>query len=111
MRRSGPAGTGWWILYRLFQQLRECLAGDLARAERGEVARGLLAVDHAAAVPVQALDQLHQRHLGGIRGAREHRLAEEHLAKRDTVEPALEVPVEPRLDAVRAAQLVQADLT
>src|SRR5258706_2879418 len=98
MRRSGPAGTGWWILYRLFQQLRECLARDLARAERGEVARGLLAVDHAAAVPVQALDQLHQRHLGGIRGAREHRLAEEHLAEGDSVKPVLEAPFVPQLD-------------
>src|SRR5260221_3953909 len=110
MRRSGPAGTGWWILYRLFQQLRECLAGDLARAERGEVARGLLAVDHAAAVAAQALDQLHQRHLGGIRGAREHRLAEEHLPERDSVEPALEASVVPRLDAVRETELMQADV-
>src|SRR5438270_9433039 len=94
----GPSFAGERILYRLLQQSRESRAGDLARAERGEVAGGLLAVDQAEALFPQPPHELDQGHLGGVGRAREHRLPEEDPPQRDTVKPAHELALAPRLD-------------
>ena len=63
----------------------------------------LLAVDHAEVPRAQHADQVHQRDLGGVRLAREHRFAEEHAPERHAVEAAHEVAVPPRLDRMREA--------
>ena len=78
------------------------------RAERCAGAASSTARRTARAVEPQQLDRRPARDLRRVGHAVEHRLAREEPADAHAVEPADELAVAPRLDAVRPAQLVQA---
>jgi hypothetical protein len=63
----------------------------------------LLAVEHAHALAAQEGDQVGQRHLGGVRDAREHRFAVEHAADADAIGAADQFAVQPDFRRVRIA--------
>ena len=66
-----------------------------------------LAVDERNSACLEFPHQHDQCHLGGIALTREHRFAVEHAADGDTVEPAHQTVVTPRLDGVSVAALMQ----
>ncbi len=72
-----------------------------------EVSGLLLAVDQSEAAPGELAHQGRERHFRGVRLGVEHRLAEEHGADRDAVEPAGEASIDPALGGVRVAQSVE----
>jgi hypothetical protein len=93
-------------LYRLFKHCAKVLRG-ISRAP--SEARWAVACWQSITrnrLPA-ALDERDERHLRGVRGAGEHRLAEEDAPEREAVESARERVVFPRLDRVREAQLVR----
>ena len=57
-----------------------------------------LAVEQAKAADLQPRDQPGERHLGRVRGRREHALAEEGAGQADAVKAADQLPILPRLD-------------
>lgn len=83
-------------------------ARDLLGSELGEVLGHELGVEQPVSPGDQPRHQVHQRHLRGVAPSREHALAEEGPAQRDTVETSHELFIEPALEAVGVAQLVKA---
>jgi hypothetical protein len=67
-----------------------------------------LAVDESELTLAQELDSARERHFRGVRGAREHRLADEHAAAGDAIQAADECAVSPSFERVRPAELMQA---
>ena len=88
-------------------QVQERGSGNLARAERGEVRGVHLTVDDAERPPLELRDEMDERELRGVGHAREHRLAEERAADRNAVQAADKIAVNPGLDRVRVAGVVE----
>ena len=76
------------------------------RAQGGQVAGVLLAVDGGHTPRPAGRHQGRQRQLGGIGAVRKHRFAEHHAAQADEVQAADQLAVHPGLDAVRAPEPV-----
>ena len=106
---------------RLAQQLPVALAADLDHPEAGEVVGAPLHVEQpsaprgrlgAAVVGGEQRDQVGERHLGGVGGAVEHRLAGEEAADGEAIEAALELAGlrRPGLDRVGPAEPVEAEV-
>ena len=82
---------------------------ELDGAERREVRRCPLDIEEAIApCRLEVPDEPEQRRLRGSAAPVELRLRGEEAAHPDTVEPAREPGLVPRLDGVRPAELVQA---
>ena len=93
---------GRWPCDLLAHQPQEVLARQLARAERGQVGRVLLAVYGFDVPALAGGDQRGERNLGGIAAPAEHRFAEHHPAQVDAVEPAREfAELELKVEALR----------
>src|SRR3954454_184482 len=77
------------------------------RTERPQVERRPLDVEQLGTVHPQQLDGRPARDLRRVGDAVEHRLAREEAPDAQALEPARELAVAPRLDAVRPPELVQ----
>src|SRR5205085_2571681 len=89
-------------------QTHDVLPGrDVDAAEAFQVGGGRLRVEQFELALVEAVDQVDEGYFAGIALAMEHALAEERGAQADAVQPAGQLAVAPRLDAVGVAQVVE----
>ena len=91
---------------------RYAARGSSTHAQAGQVVGLPLHVEQPplGVLVGEQVDQAHQRHLGGVALAVEHRLAREQPADRDAVQPAGEPAVAPGLDRVHPAELVEPEV-
>lgn len=83
-------------------------AGDFDGAEFLEVRREPLGVEEDELSRAEVFDEAEEGDLRRIADLVKHRFAEESAADGDPVEPAGELPVLPRFDRMRMAELVKA---
>src|SRR5688500_10675124 len=69
-----------------------------------------LTVDELDPALTEKVDRVHESHLRGVPGAREHRLAEERASDRDSVEATDQLTAPPCLERVRPAERMQASV-
>ena len=84
-------------------------AGDLVRAELGQVLGQELAVEQGEAAEPEARHEMDEGELGGVAGAAEHALAEEGAAEDHAIQAADQGLALPDLDRMGMALTVQGE--